>query len=153
MQPVFPRVRQSTQRQAGSSHAARHVLVWGGIGITLLAAMARHLARVRASVELHYSALDAGSAPFLAELTAHLCAWVRAWLPLTPGRRRFHAQPCRQAGLIVASACEIVVCGACERPVVSGVVLHRDGVLPDAGCARSMMTCVSRGRDQVVLDL
>ena len=59
----------------------------------------------------------------------------------------------REAGLIVASACEIGVCGACERPVAAGTVVHRDVVLDERGRSRSMMTCVSRGHGRVVLDV
>jgi ferredoxin-NADP reductase len=210
-----------------SAHATHHVLVGGGIGITPLVAMARHLAGTGASVELHYAAPDRASAPFLEELTSILDSQARAWLSRAPGGVRFdapallagresgtHVYVCgpprlvaavreatacwspsrvhsesfvpqppggpdapfelqlrstgqvlavpagrsalsvlREAGLIVASACEIGVCGACERPVVSGEVLHRDVVLDEAGQARSMMTCVSRGRGRVVLDL
>ena len=69
-----------------SAHATHHVLVGGGIGITPLVAMARHLAGTGASVELHYAAPDRASAPFLEELTSILGARMRAWLSRTPGQ-------------------------------------------------------------------
>ena len=210
-----------------SPQATHHVLVGGGIGITPLVAMARHLVRAGARVEMHYAAPDRASAPFLTELTTILGDRIHAWLSRASGGVRLdakallsgrdsgtHVYVCgpprlvaavreataswaparvhsesfvpqppsgpeepfelqlrstgqvlavpagrsalsvlREAGFIVASACEIGVCGACERPVVSGEVLHRDVVLDEAGRARAMMTCVSRGRGRVVLDL
>jgi ferredoxin-NADP reductase len=61
-------------------------------------------------------------------------------------------QVLREAGLVVTSSCEIGVCGACERPVAQGMVLHHDVVLNDHQRATSMMPCVSRGLGRVVLD-
>jgi vanillate O-demethylase ferredoxin subunit len=52
--------------------AARHVLVGGGIGVTPLAAMARHLLRTGADFTLHHAARAAAQAPLLPELRA-LC--------------------------------------------------------------------------------
>lgn len=211
-----------------SPQATHHVLVAGGIGVTPLVAMARHLVRAGAGVEMHYGAPSPDAAPFLPELEALLGPRLQGWWSRTrSGRGRFdaarvlagrdpgtHVYVCgppglldsvrgatahwapgrvhaesfvplapagpalpfeleirstgqvlpvpaersalsvlREAGLIVASACEIGVCGACERPVAAGTVLHRDVVLDEAGRARSMMTCVSRGQGRVVLDL
>jgi len=208
--------------------ATRHVLVAAGIGVTPLLAMARHLLRAGAPVEMHYGAPGPEAAPFLPELEALLGERLQVWWSRAPsGRGRFdaehvlarrdegtHVYVCgppgllasvraataswasgrvhaesfvplapagpagpfeleirstgqrlsvpaersalsvlREAGLIVASACEIGVCGACERPVAAGTVLHRDVVLDEAGRARAMMTCVSRGQGRVVLDL
>lgn len=71
-------------------------------------------------------------------------------LPVPAGRSALSVL--RESGLIVASACEIGVCGACVRRVVSGDVLHRDVVLDDEARRSSMMPCVSRARGRVVLD-
>jgi vanillate O-demethylase ferredoxin subunit len=210
-----------------SAGARCHVLVAGGIGVTPLVAMARHLAQAGEALEMHYAAPDRSAAPFLAELEALLGPRLQPWLSKAPGGRRFdaarvlsgrdegtHVYVCgpptlvaavraatagwapsrvhaesfvpladatppqafelqirstgqvlpvpahrsalevlREAGFIVASACRIGVCGACERPVAAGVVQHRDVVLDDAGRRRAMMTCVSRGQGRIVLDL
>jgi vanillate O-demethylase ferredoxin subunit len=50
--------------------ARRHLLVAGGIGVTPLAAMARHLAATGADFTLHFAARSAGLAPLLPELRA-----------------------------------------------------------------------------------
>lgn len=52
--------------------ARRHVLVAGGIGVTPLAAMARHLAATGGDFVLHFAARSAATAPLLPELRA-LC--------------------------------------------------------------------------------
>lgn len=209
-----------------SPQANHHVLVGAGIGITPLVAMAWHLVRAGASVELHYAARDRQGAPFLAELSRLMGQRLRLWLSRVPGGARLdpralladrdegtHVYVCgppgfiadvraaavdwapqrvhaesfvplapsgpdepfelqirstgqvlpvpagrsalsvlRESGQIVASACEIGVCGACVRRVVSGDVLHRDVVLDGEERRHSMMPCVSRARGRVVLD-
>ena len=181
------------------------MLLGAGIGITPLVAMAWHLVRAGAGVEVHYAARDRQGAPFLAELNHLLGRRLRVWLSRMPGGSRLdpqalladrdegtHVHVCgppgfiadvragavdwapqrvhaesfvplapsepdepfelqihstgqvlpvpaghsalsvlREAGLIVALACEIGVCGACVRRMVSGDVLHRDVVLDD----------------------
>jgi vanillate O-demethylase ferredoxin subunit len=53
--------------------ASRHIFIAGGIGITPILAMVRHLARRQADFELHYCARDSRQAPFMPELR-ELCA-------------------------------------------------------------------------------
>jgi vanillate O-demethylase ferredoxin subunit len=48
--------------------ASRHIFIAGGIGITPILAMVRHLARRQADFELHYCAHDSRQAPFMPEL-------------------------------------------------------------------------------------
>jgi vanillate O-demethylase ferredoxin subunit len=48
--------------------ASRHIFIAGGIGITPILPMVRHLARRQAGFELHYCAHDSRQAPFLPEL-------------------------------------------------------------------------------------
>jgi len=64
------------------------VLVGAGIGITPLVAMAWHLVRAGASVEVHYAARDRQGAPFLAELNHLLGRRLRVWLSRAPGGAR-----------------------------------------------------------------
>lgn len=52
--------------------AVRHVLIAGGIGVTPMLAMARHLARTDAPFEVHYAARTAQRMAFAAEM-AQLC--------------------------------------------------------------------------------
>ena len=56
-------------------------------------------------------------------------------------------------GIALDSSCEIGVCGACECGYIEGAIVHRDVVLgPDLRKTR-LMSCVSRGRGTIVLDL
>lgn len=56
-------------------------------------------------------------------------------------------------GIALDSSCEIGVCGACECGYLDGAVLHRDVVLgPDLRKTR-LMSCVSRGKGTITLDL
>jgi vanillate O-demethylase ferredoxin subunit len=59
----------------------------------------------------------------------------------------------RQAGFILASSCELGVCGSCECGYRNGAVIHRDAVLSVAARQDRMMLCVSRARVEVTLDL
>ena len=62
-----------------ADEARQHVLVAGGIGITPIAAMARHLARCGAAFELHYCVRDEASAPLLPELQAACGTRLHLW--------------------------------------------------------------------------
>lgn len=56
-------------------------------------------------------------------------------------------------GIVLDFSCEIGVCGACECGYTEGTIHHRDVVLgPDRRKTR-LMSCVSRGKGTVVLDL
>lgn len=59
--------------------ARRHVLIGGGIGVTPLAAMARHLAACGAAFTLHLCARSPAHAPLLSELQALCGDRVRCW--------------------------------------------------------------------------
>jgi ferredoxin-NADP reductase len=69
--------------------AARHLLVAGGIGVTPLAAMARHLAGTGADFALHFASRSAAQAPLLPELRAICGARLVSWFG--DEGRRFHA--------------------------------------------------------------
>jgi ferredoxin-NADP reductase len=59
--------------------ARRHVLVAGGIGITPMVSMARHLAANRADFVLHYCTRSRAAAPFIKELEAIGGDRLRCW--------------------------------------------------------------------------
>lgn len=70
-----------------AAQARAHVLVGGGIGVTPLAAMARHLAAAGADFTLHLCARSAERAPLLAELRALCGDRLRCWF--SSGGERF----------------------------------------------------------------
>ena len=53
------------------AHARRHVFIAGGIGITPILSMVRHVAGTGASWQLHYAARSRAAAAFVDELEAH----------------------------------------------------------------------------------
>jgi len=56
-------------------------------------------------------------------------------------------------GIALDSSCEIGVCGACECGYLDGTIVHRDVVFgPDLRKTR-LMSCVSRGKGTITLDL
>lgn len=59
----------------------------------------------------------------------------------------------REHGFLIASSCEIGVCGSCVCSYRDGAVIHRDSVLPLADRQDHMTPCVSRARVHVTLDL
>ncbi|RTL49557.1 MAG: oxidoreductase [Bradyrhizobiaceae bacterium] len=59
----------------------------------------------------------------------------------------------RNAGFIVASSCELGVCGSCECGYLDGIVIHRDKSLPVSKRQDRMLPCVSRARVAVTLDM
>lgn len=59
----------------------------------------------------------------------------------------------RDAGFIVASSCELGVCGSCECGYRDGLVIHRDKSLPVAKRQDRMLPCVSRARVSVTLEM
>lgn len=82
---------------------------------------------------------------------------------LTVGPRQSLLEALRSAGLEVASSCEVGHCGTCVVDVRSGKVEHRGTGLVEVEVeveergegnrGRGMLSCVSRGRGHVVLDL
>lgn len=59
----------------------------------------------------------------------------------------------RDNGFRIASSCELGVCGSCECRYRSGTVIHRDVVLDQEQRNDTLLLCVSRGADRLVLDL
>ena len=59
----------------------------------------------------------------------------------------------RDNGIALPSSCELRVCGSCECGYLAGDVIHRDVVLPPARRGSRIITCVSRARGRLVLDL
>jgi ferredoxin-NADP reductase len=62
-------------------------------------------------------------------------------------------QALNDAGLDVDYSCEGGVCGACRVTLVSGEAIHRDICLTDTARADTIITCVSRGRGVITLQL
>lgn len=61
-----------------------------------------------------------------------------------------------ESGVYVDSSCCEGVCGACERAVIEGEVIHQDSLLSDEerAAGKTMMICVSRARGaRLVSDL
>jgi len=59
-------------------------------------------------------------------------------------------------GVLMEYSCQEGMCGACEIPVLSGEIDHRDSILSEAErqAGQTIITCVSRGKsDILVLDL
>jgi ferredoxin-NADP reductase len=58
-------------------------------------------------------------------------------------------------GITVPFSCRAGSCGACELAVVEGEIDHRDSVLSDQERAegKKILTCVSRGKKKLVLDV
>jgi ferredoxin-NADP reductase len=59
----------------------------------------------------------------------------------------------RENGFIMASSCELGLCGSCECGYRDGMVIHRDKALPVSKRQDRLLTCVSRARVAVTLDL
>jgi vanillate O-demethylase ferredoxin subunit len=59
----------------------------------------------------------------------------------------------RDNGFVVASSCELGVCGACECGYRDGLVIHRDKSLAVGKRQDRMLPCVSRARVSVTLDM
>jgi vanillate O-demethylase ferredoxin subunit len=59
----------------------------------------------------------------------------------------------RAAGVLLFSSCENGVCGSCECGFVAGEPIHRDAVLSPAAKTRRFISCVSRAKGRIVLDL
>lgn len=59
----------------------------------------------------------------------------------------------RDSGFVVASSCELGVCGSCECGYRDGIVIHRDKTLPVARRQDRLLPCVSRARVSVTLDM
>ncbi|KEF53595.1 uncharacterized protein A1O9_10570 [Exophiala aquamarina CBS 119918] len=59
----------------------------------------------------------------------------------------------REAGLDIASSCEAGHCGTCRVGVKAGRIEHRGtGLMDDEKCS-SMLSCVSRGVGEIILEL
>jgi ferredoxin len=59
----------------------------------------------------------------------------------------------RDAGIDVPSSCEVGSCGTCLVDVKKGRIQHRGIGLMDLEKETSMLSCVSRGVGQIVLEL
>ena len=59
----------------------------------------------------------------------------------------------RENGFIMASSCELGLCGSCECGYRDGMVIHRDKALSVSKRQDRLLTCVSRARVAVTLDL
>lgn len=93
---------------------------------------------------------DAAAGPDSA-FTVHLA---RSNLTLQVGADQSILEVVRAAGLDVPHSCLEGICGSCETKVISGECDHRDLILADPACHKSMMICVSRSKgDAITLDL
>ena len=83
--------------------------------------------------------------------TVHL---MRSNLTLQVGSDQSILEVVRAAGLDIPYSCMEGICGSCETKVISGECDHRDLILADHACHKSMMICVSRSKgDSITLDL
>ncbi len=57
------------------------------------------------------------------------------------------------AGIAVSSSCRSGTCGSCQVRYIQGIVDHRDMYLSREGRQSQIISCVSRGRSDLVLDL
>ncbi|HTK63766.1 MAG TPA: PDR/VanB family oxidoreductase [Pseudonocardia sp.] len=87
-----------------------------------------------------------GGTPFEAELR-------RTGVTVEVGAEESVLAAVRREVPSVAYSCRQGFCGSCKTTVLAGRVEHRDSVLLDQERADSMLICVSRGHDRLVLDL
>jgi MOSC domain-containing protein YiiM/ferredoxin-NADP reductase len=69
-----------------------------------------------------------------------------------PGRKTL-MNALREAGLEISSSCEVGNCGTCRVGVLGGRIDHRGTGLRDWEKGESMLSCVSRGIGEIVLDM
>lgn len=98
------------------------------------------------SVHLEQFTVTTSGDPFTAELK-------HSKKKLEVGATQSLLDVLRSAGLEVDSSCEVGNCGTCRVDVCSGRIEHRGIALTDEEKKESMLSCVSRGVGQIVLDL
>nr|WP_285290327.1 2Fe-2S iron-sulfur cluster binding domain-containing protein [Bacillus sp. ISL-39] len=61
----------------------------------------------------------------------------------------------RESGIDIPYSCRVGGCGTCEVNVVEGKIDHYDSFLTDKqrSSNKAMLSCVSRGKGNLVLDL
>jgi MOSC domain-containing protein YiiM/ferredoxin-NADP reductase len=69
-----------------------------------------------------------------------------------PGRQQL-MNALREVGLDISSSCEVGNCGTCRVGVLGGRIDHRGTGLRDWEKGESMLSCVSRGIGEIVLDM
>lgn len=96
-----------------------------------------------------FSAVTSGD-PFTAEVFGD---GKEAGKKLEVGEEQTLLQVLRDAGFEVQSSCEVGNCGTCKLGVKNGVVEHRGGGLPEDEKDTAMLSCVSRGKGHIVVEL
>ncbi len=96
----------------------------------------------------HYESFggDSGGEPFEAEISS-------SGEVLQVPENKSLLKVLQEAGISVASSCQVGNCGMCMVDYKSGLVQHKGTALQSAQKCNSMLSCVSRGKDRVVLDL
>ncbi|WP_345082524.1 2Fe-2S iron-sulfur cluster binding domain-containing protein [Brachybacterium paraconglomeratum] len=78
---------------------------------------------------------------------------LKSGITLEVGEDQSLLQVLLDADIPMDYSCEGGVCGTCVVPLVSGEVEHLDEYLMDDEHADQMITCVSRGEGEIVIDI
>ena len=110
--------------------------------------------RDKQTVHVEWFSAPPESSPGMGSDSAFTVRLARSNLTLQVGADQSILEVVRAAGVDVAHSCLEGICGSCETKVVSGECDHRDLILADPTCHKSMMICVSRAKgDEITLDL
>jgi MOSC domain-containing protein YiiM/ferredoxin-NADP reductase len=124
-----------------------HVYICGPQGM-MDEVMRESKASGMADDEVHYEAFqsDTSGDPFTAKVA-------QSGQKLEIGEQETLSEALRKVGLEVGSSCEVGNCGTCKVAVRSGKVEHRGTALSEQEKENQMLSCVSRGRGHIVIDL
>ncbi|MEH3139974.1 MAG: PDR/VanB family oxidoreductase [Mycobacterium kyogaense] len=105
----------------------------------------------RGDVELHFERF---AAPPVQDGTPFEVSVASTGTTCTVGAQETLLTALQRAGIAAPYSCQQGFCGTCRVRVLAGEVDHRDTLLTDPERAAAMMlTCVSRGRGPITLDL
>lgn len=99
-----------------------------------------------ANVHFEAFAVDATGDPFTACLQ-------RSKKTLKVGAKQSLLDVLREAGLDIGSSCEVGNCGTCRVGLLSGRVEHRGSGMEEFEKVNGLLSCVSRGVGEIVLDI
>lgn len=125
-----------------------------GPGSLLKAFLCAAGTRDKQTVHVEWFSAPPESSPGMGSDSAFTVRLARSNLTLQVGADQSILEVVRAAGIDVSHSCLEGICGSCETKVVSGECDHRDLILADPTCHKSMMICVSRAKgDEITLDL
>ncbi|TRW82476.1 oxidoreductase [Mycolicibacterium sp. 018/SC-01/001] len=105
----------------------------------------------RADVEVH---VERFAAPPVVDGTPFDATVASTGTTITVGADQTLLGALQRSGVAAPYSCQQGFCGTCRVRVLDGAVEHRDTLLTDAErAAHMMLTCVSRGRGPLTLDL